>query len=175
MDSRAWKHVFKFDGPLHDGDKEHFNLVQFDAHDSTLLVCNSFRSSIFAVPLDFQPLPEFESKHVDQGRSSRRARSGLAAVGHPALVSDQGVRPAGPCTSVSISPDAEAGKPSRLFVVFPEGVSILRLLVFSRQKMSLPRTQSPPQNRSHRRKEPEAQPRRRHMLPSPKLSRRRQR
>lgn len=123
--SHSFKHVWKFEVPPHAsaGGQEHFNLVQLDKQSSTLLVCNSFRSSIFAIPLEFQPLP---SAGVDS-LSTRLEKDllpwsiQLSYPIHEYALQD-------PCTSLTISASAkEAGESSRLFVAFPEGVSVVRL------------------------------------------------
>ncbi|CBQ72521.1 related to BNA4-kynurenine 3-mono oxygenase [Sporisorium reilianum SRZ2] len=123
--SRSFKHVWKFEVPSHAsaGGQQHFNLVQQDSSSSTLLVCNSFRSSIFAVPLEFQPLPQ-----ADVDSLSARLQKGLLPWGvqlsypiHEYALQD-------PCTSLTISTSAEeADEPSKLFVAFPEGVSVVQL------------------------------------------------
>ncbi|GAK67823.1 uncharacterized protein PAN0_021c6052 [Moesziomyces antarcticus] len=167
MDSRAWKHVFKFDGPLHDGDKEHFNLVHFDAHNSTLLVCNSYRSSIFAVPLDFQPLPEFDANTSAKAELEARLDQGLLPWGIQLSYPIKEFALQDPCTSISISPDAEAGKPSRLFVAFPEGISILRLLVVEPPKEEPAAEVEPAADSELPAEEPEAQPKEEAHAPEP--------
>ncbi|TKY86560.1 hypothetical protein EX895_004709 [Sporisorium graminicola] len=125
LGSRSFKHVWKFEVPPHPSaaGEEHFNLVQFDTQSSALLVCNSFRSSIFAVPVEFQPLPS-----ADDDSLSARLEKGLLPWSiqlsypiHEYALQD-------PCTSLTISTNPkESAEPSRLFVAFPEGVSVVQL------------------------------------------------
>lgn len=118
MSTRAWKHVWQFDGPAQakPGVEEHFNLIQLDAASTSLLVCNSFRSSIFAIPLQLQPL---------QSRGQDGLLPWSIQLSYP--VKEFALQD--PCTSISLSAAVgDADEPSRLFVAFPEGVSVVRLL-----------------------------------------------
>ncbi|KAJ1020618.1 hypothetical protein NDA16_004011 [Ustilago loliicola] len=118
MASRTWKHVWQFDGPAqaHPGVEEHFNLIQLDTASSSLLVCNSFRSSIFAIPLELQPLQP-------------RGQDGLLPWSIQLSYPIKEFALQDPCTSISLSAARDdEEEPSRLFVAFPEGVSVVRLL-----------------------------------------------
>ncbi|SNX84556.1 related to BNA4 - kynurenine 3-mono oxygenase [Melanopsichium pennsylvanicum] len=120
--SRSWKHVWKFQIPPKASaqDKEHFNLVHLDVQNSTLLVCNSFRSSILSIPLELQPLPPTKVSLPD------RLANGLLPWSIQLSYPIKEYALQDPCTSISIS--ALEGEPSRLFVAFPDGISVLRLL-----------------------------------------------
>lgn len=116
LSSRSFKHVWKFQGPpqASAADKEHFNLVHLDVENGVLLVCNSFRSSIFAVPLEFQPHPA-------------RPEDGLLPWTVQLSYPIEEYALLDPCTSVTISPGPKE-KPARLFVAFPEGISVVQLV-----------------------------------------------
>ncbi|KAJ1025803.1 hypothetical protein NDA18_004136 [Ustilago nuda] len=117
MASRTWKHVWQFEGPAqaHPGVEEHFNLIRLDTASSSLLVCNSFRSSVFAIPLELQSL-------------QARGQDGLLPWSIKLSYPIKEFSLQDPCTSVSLSAAAsDDEEPSRLFVAFPEGISVVRL------------------------------------------------
>ncbi|KAJ1024460.1 hypothetical protein NDA13_004393 [Ustilago tritici] len=117
MASRTWKHVWQFEDPAqaHPGVEEHFNLIRLDTASSSLLVCNSFRSSVFAISLELQPL-------------QARGQDGLLPWSIQLSYPIKEFALQDPCTSVSLSAAAsDDEEPSRLFVAFPEGISVVRL------------------------------------------------
>uniref|UniRef100_V5GM97 Kynurenine 3-monooxygenase n=2 Tax=Kalmanozyma brasiliensis (strain GHG001) TaxID=1365824 RepID=V5GM97_KALBG len=131
--SRSFKHVWKFQSPpqASAGVEEHFNLVHLDKQSNTLLVCNSFRSSIFAVPLDLQPLPSLSggTKLADRASLPTRLEQGLLPWSIQLSYPIEEYALQDPCTSVTISSNVDdADEPARLFVAFPEGISVVQLL-----------------------------------------------
>lgn len=117
LSSGSFKHLWQFQAPpqASAADKDHFNLVLFDSQASTLLVCNSFRSSIFAISLDFQPLP---------AGLEQRLLPWSVQLSYP--IKEYALQE--PCTSATISLGSmETNKASRLFVASTERISIVKL------------------------------------------------